>query len=311
MTITTQMPAAAAGGGPGTCRYPGCAHPVRVRERDTPGRRPGYCEREVPEDRDGVAVLVRHTALTAFRRRAQLATGQPGPDRPVTAALGRAGAIRDDALAAMTRLGGQLTAALDQLAVLGEQLAAAGDPEAGEAQAEAVRAEAQARLEQARAEAASHAAARHAADADAAEARAAAAEALAAIDTQTAAREHAEHAADTAQAALADERAAHAAQLTDERTAHAARLATAHAERDTALAAAEHARRAAEQDRQRHDAALTALDGTVTALREQLARAETALERERAEQHKTVALLHNLIISRPEPRPTRRQPADH
>jgi len=33
--------------------------------------------------------------------------------------------------------------------------------------------------------------------------------------------------------------------------------------------------------------------------REQLARAETALDRERAEQHKTVSLLHDLITSRP------------
>jgi len=68
-----------------------------------------------------VPVLVRHTAMTAFRRRQQLA-GQPGQDRPVTAAVSRAAAIRDDALAAMSRLGAQLSAALDQLAVLGGQL---------------------------------------------------------------------------------------------------------------------------------------------------------------------------------------------
>jgi colicin import membrane protein len=300
MTITTQRPAATAGPAPGTCRYPGCGHPVRTREKDAPGRRPGYCEREVPEDRDGAAVLVRHTALSAFRRRAGAATGQPGADRPVTAALGRAGAIRDDALAAMSRLSVGLTAALDQLAVLADQLAAAGDPEAAEAQAEAVRAEAAARLEQARAEAAGHAAARHTADTDAAEARAAAMEALTALDTQTTARGQAEHAADTAAAVLADERAV-----------HAAALAAAHAQRDTALAAAEHARRDAEHDRGRHDAALTALEGTVTALREQLARAQAALDRERAEQHKTVALLHDLLTARPDPKPTRRQPADH
>ncbi|HEX9229233.1 MAG TPA: hypothetical protein VF885_21735, partial [Arthrobacter sp.] len=76
--------------------------------------------------------------MTAFRRRAQLA-GQPGHARPVTAAITRAGTIRDDALAAMTRLSGQLTAALDQLSGLGTQLAAAADPEAAEALAELAR----------------------------------------------------------------------------------------------------------------------------------------------------------------------------
>ena len=118
---------------PGTCRYPGCASPARGEEQATPGPRPGYCEQEVPEDRgDGTVALVRHTAMTAFRRRAQLA-GQPGGDRPVTAAVSRAAAIRDDALAAMSRLGAQLSGALDQLAALGAQLAAAGDLEAAEA----------------------------------------------------------------------------------------------------------------------------------------------------------------------------------
>jgi len=122
-------------GAPGTCRYPGCASPARAKGPAAPGPRPGYCEQEVPEDRgDGTAVLVRHTAMAAFRRRAQLA-GQPGGDRPVTAAVSRAAAIRDDALAAMSRLGAQLSAALDQLAVLGAQLAAAGDPEAAGVQA--------------------------------------------------------------------------------------------------------------------------------------------------------------------------------
>jgi hypothetical protein len=129
MTITTQAPAPAAPAG--TCRYPGCANPARAREQDAPGRRPGYCDQEVPEDRgDTITALVRHTAMTAFRRRGQLA-GQLVPDRPVTAAVSRAAAIRDDAVAAMTRLAGQLTAVLDQLAVLGGQL-----PEAAEAQAE-------------------------------------------------------------------------------------------------------------------------------------------------------------------------------
>ena len=173
----------AAGRETGACRYPGCPNPAR--DPGAPGRKPGYCGQEMPEDRDGTAVLVRHTALTAFRRRQQLA-GQPddgGP--PVTAAISRAGAIRDDALAAMSRLGAQLTAALDQLAVLGEQLAAAG-PEAAEAQAETVRAETAAQLEHARAESAGHAAARHAAELDAAEARTAAAEAIAMLEEHAA-----------------------------------------------------------------------------------------------------------------------------
>src|SRR5260370_272332 len=122
-------------------RSPGGASPARAKDRAAPGPRPGYCEQEVPEDRgDGTPVLVRHTAMTAFRRRQQLA-GQPGQDRPVTAAVSRAAVIRDDTLAAMSRLGAQLSAALDQLAALGAQLAAVGDLEAGEAQAEAVRAE--------------------------------------------------------------------------------------------------------------------------------------------------------------------------
>jgi hypothetical protein len=297
MTITAQPAAAPIPDRPGTCRYPGCGNPARARDRDAPGRRPGYCDQEVPEDRDGAGVLVRHTPLTAFRRRAQLA-GQPDDGRPVTTAISRAGAIRDDALAAMTRLGGQLAAALDQLAVLGEQLAAA-DPEAAEAQAEAVRAETAARLEHARAETAGHSAARHAADLDAAEARAAAAEAITMMEAQAAAREHADQ---QARAAVA---------------AHAAELAAARAERDAALAAADDARRSTarqlEQERHQHHGALTAADTTITALREQLARAETALDRERAEQHKTVALLHGLITARPDsPEPktaTRRQPA--
>jgi len=298
MTANQAMTAAQATAD-GTCRYPGCANPARGKDPAAPGPRPGYCEQEVPEDRgDGTLARVRHTALTAFRRRAQLA-GQPGSDRPVTAAVSRAAAIRDDALAAMTRLAAQLSAALDQLAVLGEQLAAAGDPEAAEAQAEAVRAEAAAQIEQARAEAASQACARHAAELDAAEARAAASEAITALETEAATRQHAEAAARDAAQALHDEQAA----------AHAA-ITTARAGRDDAQAATEAARadaaRAREHDQQRHAAELAAAttqlaaaSDTITGLREQLHRAETALDRERAEQHKTVSLLHDLITSRP------------
>ena len=296
MTTATQTAAAAAtqaDGAPGRCRYPGCASPARGKDPAAPGPRPGYCEQEVPEDRgDGTPALVRHTALTAFRRRQQLA-GQPGGDRPVTAALSRAAAIRDDTIAAMSRLGAQLGAALDQLAALGAQLAAAGDPEAAEAQAEAVRAQTAAQVEQARAETAAQAVARHAAELDAAEARAAAAQAITAADGQAAARQHAEQRAAAARIAEAEQAAA-----------------AARAERDTAVAAAGQARadaaRAREQDQQQHAAELAATAAqlaaatdTITTLRQQLARTETALDRERAEQHKTVSLLHDLITSRP------------
>lgn len=288
MTLTLHEQAAAGGREPGKCRYPGCPNPARASE--SPGRPPGYCGQEVPEDRDGTPVLVRHTAMTAFRRRERLA-GQPGDGRPVTAAITRAGAIRDDALAAMTRLSGQLAAAVDQLAVLGEQLAAAGDPEAAEAQAEAVRAETAAAVEQARAEAAGHAAARQAAELDAAEARAAAAEAVTMMEAQA------------QKLAQGEETAREAArELAEARTAHAGELAAAEARAGDAA-------RLREEDRARHEAALAALEGTVTALRDQLARAETALDRERERQHETVALLGGLINAPQAKAGTRRPPA--
>jgi colicin import membrane protein len=275
MTLTAQENAAAPGREPGRCRYPGC--PNQARASDAPGRPPGYCGQDVPEDRDGTAVLVRHTAMTAFRRR-QLLAGQPGDGKPVTAAISRAGAIRDDALAAMTRLSGQLAAALDQLAVLGGQLSAA-DPEAAEAQAEAVRAETAAAVEHARAEAAGHAVARHAAELGAADARAAAAEAITMMETQAAELASAREAARAAGRELAGEKASHASELA------------------AARAAAGDAARGREQDRHQHEAAIAALDGTVTTLREQLARAEAALDRERERQHETVALLRGLIAA--------------
>jgi colicin import membrane protein len=284
MTLTMHEHAAAPGREPGRCRYPGCGNPARA--SDAPGRPPGYCGQDVPEDRDGAPVMVRHTAMTAFRRR-QLLAGQPGDGRPVTAAITRAGAIRDDALAAMTRLSGQLAAAIDQLAVLGEQLSAAGDPEAAEAQAEAVRAEAAAQVEHARAEAA----ARHAAELDAAEARQAAAEAITMTQAQAGELARAQQTALSAGQALNAEREAHAAELAAARTA------------------AGEAARSRDEDRRQHQAALAALDATVTALREQLARAETALDRERERQHETVTLLRGLITS-PQPKAgTRRPPA--
>lgn len=289
MTLTAQENAAVPGRQPGRCRYPGC--PNQARASDAPGRPPGYCGQAVPEERDGTPVPVRHTAMTAFRRR-QLLSGQPGDGRPVTAAITRAGAIRDDALAAMTRLSGQLAAAIDQLGVLGEQLAAAGDPEAAEAQAEAVRAETAAAVEHARAETAGHAAARHAAELDAAEARAAAAETITMMEAQAADLACAGETARDARRELDGERAAHAAELAAVR------------------AAADEQARGREEDRRQHDAALAALDGTVTTLREQLARAEAALDRERERQHQTVALLQGLITSPQQARTaSRRQPA--
>jgi hypothetical protein len=286
--ITETTAAARPGGG---CRYPGCPDPARVKDPASPGPQPGYCGQDVPEDRpDGTTAVVRHTALTAFRRREQLAGQQPS-DRPVTAAVGRAGAIRDDALAAMGRLAGQLTAALDQLAAIGDQLAAAADPQAAEAQAEAVRAEAAIVVEQARADAAAHAAARHAAGLDAAEARAAAAEAIAALEEQTRARRLAE-------AGLAAAR---------EETARARR------ERDDAAAAASAAR---DHGAREHAAALSAVttrldaaNDTIAALRDQLGRAEQALDRERTAHHATVTLLHDLLTRAGGEQPAREPPA--
>ena len=62
---------------------------------------------------------------------------------------------------------------------------------------------------------------------------------------------------------------------------------------------AERAFLACEPDHAATTAKLAAANDTITTLREQLTRAETALDRERAEQHKTVSLLHDLITSRP------------
>ena len=145
----------------GTCRYPGCGHPARARAGDGPGAPPRYCGRTVAEDRgEHGTAEVTHTALTAFRRRQELAGADPGSDngRPLTTAITRAAAIRDDVLAAITRLSAQLDGALGQLGAVAGQLAAAS-PEAAEAQAEAVRAETAAGLEAARAELAAQAAA--------------------------------------------------------------------------------------------------------------------------------------------------------
>jgi chromosome segregation ATPase len=296
----------------GACRYPGCGHPARARAGDGPGAPPRYCGRTVAEDRgEHGTAEVTHTALTAFRRRQELAGTDPGSDhgRPLTTAITRAAAIRDDALAAITRLSAQLDGTLGQLGAVAAQLAAAS-PEAAEAQAEAVRAETAAGLEAARAELAGQAARAHAAEAETAEARAAAAQAITAMQAAQAARADAEAraaAAQTAQAealrqaaqAHADAEAAVTAagqaareQVSQARAEAGAAITAARAERDTALAAAtaadarhQDARDQLAQlrdDHQRHAAALAAahqaqlgaLDETITGLRARLQRAE-------------------------------------
>ena len=112
--------------------------------------------------------------------------------------------------------------------------------------------------------------------------------------------------AQAAALARAEETARGAAQaLQDKRAAHAAELAAARTAADGAV-------RDRDRERQQHEAALAAVNGTVTTLREQLARAETALDRERDQQHETIALLRGLI-PRPEAQEgktaARRQPA--
>jgi hypothetical protein len=109
--------------------------------------------------------------------------------------------------------------------------------------------------------------------------------------------------AQAAALARAEETARAAGQALDgEREAHAAQLAAARTTAD------DEARRR-EQDRRQHETALAALDGTVTTLREQLARAETALDRERERQNETVGLLRGLITSPQAKTAARLQPA--
>ncbi|HTQ90727.1 MAG TPA: hypothetical protein VMK84_14685, partial [Streptosporangiaceae bacterium] len=61
---------------------------------------------------------------------------------------------------------------------------------------------------------------------------------------------------------------------------------------------------------QRHDAALAAAtaqlaaaNDTIAGLRDQLARDQAALDRERAEQHRLTVLLHDILTSRAAARP--------
>ena len=303
----------------GTCRYPGCGHPARARAGDGPGAPPRYCGRTVAEDRgEHGTAEVTHTALTAFRRRQELAGADPGSDngRPLTTAITRAAAIRDDVLAAITRLPAQLDGALGQLGAVAGQLAAAS-PEAAEAQAEAVRAETAAGLEAARADLAAQAARAHAAQAEAAEARAAGAQAITAMEAAQAARADAEAraaAADDDRAATLQQagqvRADAAGQVAQAQAETQAEVTAAHAERDTALAAAaaasardqaardqlaqlrdDHGRHAAALAAA-HQAQLGALEETITGLRARLQRADADADADRAERQHLTARLH-------------------
>lgn len=290
------------------CRYPGCGNRARPKTGDGPGAPPRYCGLTVAEDRGEAGIVqVTHGPLTAYRRREELSGRSGAPDtQPVTTALTRAAAIRDDAIAAITRLSSQLETVLSQLAAIAAQLSAAS-PEAAEAQAEAARAEASADTQAARAELARQVTLTQAALDRETEARAAAAQAITAMETAEQQRAGAETRAEAARAAAADtlrqaREEIHATQATAEQAVTAARQAAAQAqataeaevtaarrERDTATAgaaaataAAHAARDAAAQlrdDHQRHadalaaahQAQITALTTTITALSDRLA----------------------------------------
>jgi hypothetical protein len=332
-----QQPGAVPAAAPATCRYPGCGNPARTRAGDGPGAPPRYCGLTVAEDRgEHGTAEVTHTALTAFRRRQEL----PGADtgRPVTVAVARAAAIRDDVLAAITGLSARLEGVLGQLGGIGAQLAAAASPDAAEAQIEAVRAETTADLEAARAELARQVTLTHAARDSDTEARAAAAQAITAMETARAALADAGTRAAAAAAAQAETtRQAHAqaeqaraaadaaitaatqdarAQVSQLQAETQAAITAARAERDTALAraaaATAHAQDARDQltqlrdDHDRHAAELTtahqaqlaALGDTITELRQRLHRAEADTAAERAERQRLTTHLQELT-SRP------------
>jgi len=325
------VPAAA----PATCRYPGCGHPARTRAGDGPGAPPRYCGQAVAEDRgEHGTAEVTHTALTAFRRRQELSGAGADAGRPVTVAVARAAAIRDDALAAITRLSAQLDGVLGQLGGIGAQLAAAASPDAAEAQIEAVRAETTADLEAARAELARQVTLTHAARDSETEARAAAAQAITAMETAQAAQADAGTRAEAAAAAQAETaRQAQAqagqaraaadaaitaatqdarAQVSQLQTETRAAITAARAERDTALAqaaaATAHAQDARDQltqlrdDHDRHAAELTTahqaqlatLGDTITELRQRLHHAEAGTAAERAERQRLTTHLQEL-----------------
>lgn len=304
-------PSAQAAGTAGTapaCRYPGCGNQARPRAGDGPGAPPRYCGLTVAEDRGEAGIVqVTHGPLTAYRRREDLAGRSAAPGtQPVTTALTRAAAIRDDAIAAITRLTGQLETVPGQLAAVAAQLSAAS-PEAAEAQVEAARAEASADTQAARAELARQVTLTQAALDGETEARAAATQAITAMETAGKQRADAETRAEAARAAAADtlrqaREEIHAAQAAAEQAVTAARQAAAQAqataqaeitaarrERDTAIAEAAAANAAAQaardtaaqlrDDHQRHanalqaahQAQITALTSTITALSDRLA----------------------------------------
>ena len=324
-----QQPGTAPAAAPATCRYPGCGHPARTRAGDGPGAPPRYCGLTVAEDRgEHGTAEVTHTALTAFRRRQELSGADPGAEagRPVTVAVARAAAIRDDALAAITGLSARLDGVLGQLGGIGAQLAAAASPDAAEAQIEAVRAETTADLEAARAELARQVTLTHAAREAGTEARAAAAQAITAMETAQAALADAGTRAEAAAAAQAETaRQAHAqaaqaraaadaaitaatqdarAQVSQLQAETKAAITAARDQRDTALAqaaaATAHAQDARDQltqlrdDHDRHAAELTTahqaqlatLGDTITELRQRLHRAEADTAAERAERQR-------------------------
>src|SRR5260370_494332 len=95
----------------GTCRYPGCGHPARARAGDGPGAPPRYCGRTVAEDHgEHGTAEVTHTALTAFRRRQELAGADATPAREAAKAAraeadARAAAADDDRAATLQQAG--------------------------------------------------------------------------------------------------------------------------------------------------------------------------------------------------------------
>ncbi len=306
-----QQPGTVPAAVPATCRYPGCGNPARTRAGDGPGAPPRYCGQAVAEDRGEHGTAgVTHTALTAFRRRQELSGADAGADagRPVTVAVARAAAIRDDALAAITGLSARLEGVLGQLGGIGAQLAAAASPDAAEAQIEAVRAETTADLEATRAELARQVTLTHAAREAGTEARAAAAQAITAMETAQAAQADAGTRAE-AQAETARQAHAQVSQLQAETRAA---ITAARDERDTALAqaaaATAHAQDARAQltqlrdDHDRHAAELTTahqaqlatLGDTITELRQRLHRAEADTAAERAERQRLTTHLHEL-----------------
>src|SRR6266480_3704910 len=181
------------------CAYPGCEREPRAGEAGA-GAKPKYCG--LPDPVSGKP----HTALTAFRRRQELALQGGGATeaedlgRPVTMATARAAELRTGIRNDMATL----TARLAELAV---QLERAADPEAAAAQVEAVQAEAAEQVADARADVAREAQRRQQA-----EAGGAAVEADTQLTEALAAKAAAEDAAAAAGAELAARTAEHEAE---------------------------------------------------------------------------------------------------